>query len=337
MIMKIVCTKHPLGFFPVVFLWLAIVVPAENLWAPYLHRRAIDDPLGQQKAQIYDVYGEYVIRGAKIHQKSLRLMLTTGIKKMTGLEDPAQAWRCFIHDDEVVALNFTTVNGKSLSTNTNLAGALLDCLYQAGFKPENFMIIGLADLPSQAQNTRPWHYGWQEQPTDIGTTEVHLASWLEEVTAIINIPSIMDDHIVGLRGAMMNVTLPLLKSPAQLYINGGDPFIPEIYDLPQIKGKIRLHIANMLQVLYYGGPLIHPFYVYEYGSVMFATDPVALDWVASKLLGKLRSEENIPLHVQAGLDCPYLDTAFAMGLGYKDLNCIEYHRLKHESLETPPR
>lgn len=334
--MKISGIRHPLGFFFVV-LWLAMLLPAEKLWAPYQHRRAIDDPLGRQKAQIYDVYGDYVIRGAKVHQKSLRLMLTTGIKKLSGMDDPAQAWRCFIHDEEVVALNFTTVNGKSLSTNTDLAGALLDCLYQAGFKPENFMIVGLAELPPQAQGTRPWRYGWQEQPTDIGTTEVHLARWLEEVTAIINIPSIMDDHIVGLRGAMVNMTLPLLKSPALLYLNGGDPFLPEIYDLPAIKGKIRLHLANMLLVLYYGGPVIQPLYVYEYGSVLFGTDPVALDWVASKLLTKFRTEQNIPLHVEAGLDSPYLDTAFAMGLGYQGHHYIEYQRCKHESLEAPPQ
>jgi len=334
--MKISGIQYPPGLFFVV-LWLAMFLPAERLWAPYQHRRAIDDPLGRQKAQIYDVHGNYVIRGTKVHQKSLRLMLTTGIKKLSGMDDPSQAWRCFIHDEDVVALNFTTVNGKSLSTNTDLAGALLDCLYQAGFKPENFMVVGLAELPKQAQGTRPWRYGWQKQPTDIGTTTVYLAGWLEEVTAIINIPSMMDDHILGLRGAMVNVTLPLLKNPAQLYINNGDPFIPEIYDLPAIKGKIRLHIANMLQVLYYGGPLIHSSYVYENGSILIGTDPVALDCVGAKLLGNLRSEQNIPLHIPISLDSPYLDTAFAMGLGYQDLNFIEYQKIPHEQEESPPQ
>jgi len=135
----------------------------------------------------------------------------------------------------------------------------------------------------------------------------------------------------------VNMTLPLLKSPALLYLNGGDPFVPEIYDLPTIKGKIRLHLANMLQVLYYGGPVIQPLYVYEYGSVLLGTDPVALDWVASKLLTKFRSEQNIPLHAEAGLDSPYLDTAFAMGLGYQDLNFIEYQEIPHEQEESPPQ
>ena len=38
----------------------------------------------------------------------------------------------------------------------------------------------------------------------------------------------------------------------------------------------------------------------------------------------------MPDHVDPDLDPDYLKTAHAMGLGYNDLNFIEYHHLKHE-------
>ena len=256
----------------------------------------------------------------------------TGIKKLSGLDDPAQAWRQFIHDDDVVALKFTRVGGRELGTNRVFAGALLQCLYQAGFKPENFMIVGLDDLPEEAAGTRPWRYGWQQEKVDFGSDSDYLAQWLDEVTAIINIPSIMDDNIIGLRGALANLSWPVIKSPARFYKyrTGGDPFIAEIYNLPQIRGKVRLHIANAMRILYYGGPVVRQNYVHEYGAVLFSVDPVSLDLVALKLLCRARRERSLPEGVTELLTAGYLQTAQDLGLGYNDLNYIDYRHLPHE-------
>ena len=196
------------------------------------YRRAIDDPLGLQKAAVYDVYGEFAVRGTKLHRPSLVKMLNTGVRRLSGLDDAKAAWREFIHDDDVVALVFTWVGGHDLGTNRGLAGSLIECLVGVGFKKENLMIVGLDNLPDEAAGTRPFKYGWRREKSSFGADSDYLAGWLDEVTAIIDVPSIMDDNVINLRCCLANLSLPLLKSPAKLYDymmeNPGDPFIPEV-------------------------------------------------------------------------------------------------------------
>ena len=298
--------------------------------APYQFQRAIDDPFGTQKAQVFEVYGVYAVRGTKLHMASIRRMLQIGVSRLAGTQDANEAWRRFIDDDDIVALNFTRVGGKPLGTNRNLAAVMLQCLYEAGFKPENFMIVGLEDLPPEAEGTRPWRYGWQEQRVDFGTETDHLASWLDEVTAIINIPSIMDDNVVGLRCSLANLSWSILKSPAKLYINQGDPFIPEVYSLDQIGSKVRLNIANGLRILYYNGPFVRQRYVYERGTLIFSLDPVALDRVALGILQQARDTMVVPDSNPPELTASYLQTASSIGLGYDDLNQIDYTFIRQE-------
>jgi len=317
------------SFLPVLplLVLLSASAPAQTT---YSYRHAIDDPLGQQKSPVYEIYGQYAVRGSKIHIASLRVMFDIGITQVAHMDNVSQAWRCFIHDDDIIALKFTRTASRQISTNQDVAAALLECLYQAGFKPENIMLVGLDDLPSQAQGTRPWHYGWQNKDVNFSTGCGRLAQWVDEVTAIINIPTLMDDNIMGLRGTLANLSFPLLKQPARLYINNGDPFIPEIYALPQIRPKVRLHIANALRILYYGGPQVQQKYLDENSSLIFSTDPVALDRIGLELIRRDRREFPLPRLAEVNIEVPYLQTAQTMGLGYQDLNFIEYRHIKME-------
>jgi len=246
----------------------------------------------------------------------------------SGIDDPARAWRYFIHDDDVVALVFSPVGAPELGTSDELAEVLLEILLENGFKKKNLMLVGLEHLPKNAQGTRLWTYGWGEKDVDFGSGKDRLAKWLDEVTAIINLPTLMDDRIFHLRGALANLTWPLIKSPAKLYITDGDPFIPEIYDLAAIRGKVRLHIENCLHIPYYGGPQVIGQHVFEHRSLLFADDPVALDRVGLELLRRYRRTEYMPAGVNEAIFADYLITAEAMGLGYNDLNFIEYHKLR---------
>jgi len=278
---------------------------------------------------VWDVYGEFVIRGPKVHQASVAAMLRTGIKAVTGESDPNAAWRRLLRPDDVVALKFTEVGG-GLGTGKDLATALLHSLYQAGFQPGQIMIVGLEDLPEEAAGTLPCPYGWQQELADFGTDRDYLALWLEQVTAIVNVASVLDDNVIGLRGALANLTLPLVKRPARLYVNGGDPFVADVYALPEVRGKVRLHILSALRILGYGGPRVQERYVVEYGALLFSEDPVALDQVALHLVRLARRLAPLPESAGDEVQAPYLETAQALGLGCNDLNRVAYHRCKHE-------
>lgn len=304
---------------------MGIMGPVLRGVGPEIDQSPLGDSPESRKSEVWDIYGEYAVRRTKVHRLSLYSMLHTGLCKLSGLEDPNQAWRNFIREDEVVALTFTRAGSKELATNTDVAAVVLQSLFDCGFKPGNFMLVGLEEIPEEAEGTRPCPYGWQKKSVDFLTDSDHLALWLDEVTAIINVPAIMDDNIIGLRGALANLTLPMLKRPARLYVNQGDPFIPDIYSLPQIRHKVRLHIGIGLRILYYGGPKVNQVYIYEHGTLLFSTDPVALDQVALQLICRARHNMTLPAGTEIDLSCSYLQTAQAMGLGDNDLNQIQYH------------
>ncbi|MBN1437339.1 MAG: DUF362 domain-containing protein [Sedimentisphaerales bacterium] len=292
--------------------------------------RAINDPLGMEKSRVFEIHGVYAVRGTRVHNASLRQMITTGVNQLAQTEDAAAAWRCFISDDDIVALNFTRVGDRELGVNTGLAEALLDCLYEAGFRRENIMVVGLDVLPDNAAGTRPWRYGWQAEPTIFNSDEDFLATWLDEVTAIINVPSILDDNIIGMRGGLANLCWPVLKRPARLYVNHGDPFMAEVFALPEIQSKLRLTITNALRILYQGGPVVQQRYVYERGTLIFSADPVAADSVALEILLQARESMVMPDEVDGEIQAGYLNTAEAMGLGYANMNQIQYRYIRQE-------
>ncbi|MBN2376312.1 MAG: hypothetical protein JXD22_07920 [Sedimentisphaerales bacterium] len=304
----------------------------DEVFSQEIRAGAINDPLEQEKSVVWDIYGEFVIRGLNIHQASLRAMLKTGIKKVTGIDDPNQAWHSIIQSEDIVALKFTGIGSQRLGTNSTIARILLQELYKVGFEPKNFMIVGIDPefLPKEAAGTIPCQYGWQKEPVDFLGDRDYLANWVEQVTAIINIPTFLDDYIIGLRGALANLSLDTVKRPARIYVNQCDPFIPEIYRTPQIRSKVRLHIANCLRILYHGGPEIKQIYTFEHSSLIFSKDPVALDVVGLHLIRRARQTLLMPANVPDHIDASYLDTAAALGLGYTDLNLIDYRYLKHE-------
>ncbi|MBI9019125.1 MAG: DUF362 domain-containing protein [Phycisphaerae bacterium] len=309
---------------------------AQKSTGPVKFRHAIDDPLSNQQSEVYDIYSNYAITGNNLHPVSVKQMIDKGLYQLTGITDPNEAWHEFVHDQDIIAIKFTDNGSRELGVNTQFAEILLESLYTAGYKPENIMLIGLENLPKNAKNTRKVTYGWQKTKVDFGSDSDYLALWLKDATAIINVPTIMDDNVIGLRGAMANLAWPVIKSPAKYYKymrtelnNQGDPFIPDIYALPQIRGKVRLHIANALRVLYNGGPLVkNQTYVHNEEVLIFSTDPVALDRRALELINQLRKEQDImPKGENPDIKAPYLDTAEAMGLGYADQNYIFYRKI----------
>ena len=316
---------------------MAVLVLAAALVVPVVadckFLRPIDDPLGQSRSSVYEVYGEYAVRGAKIHLPSVRKILNTGIKQISCMDNSVEAWKSYLHEEDIIAIKFCDVGGRQLATNTEFCAVLLSILYNAGFKPEQFMIIGLENLPEEAACTIPWEYGWQDEKVDFGSDSDYLASWLDKVTAIIHVPSAMDDNITGIRGAMADMAWSVVKHPGRYYISNGDPFIAEIYNLPQVRGKIRLTIVNNMRSLFYGGPNVKQIFVSENGSMLFSNDPVALDRIMMELLVKQRQENDLPAGAELYISAPHLLTAEAMGIGYQDLNMIQYRYIKHDKNE----
>jgi hypothetical protein len=80
-------------------------------------------------------------------------------------------------------------------------------------------------------------------------------------------------------------------------------FIPAIVAMPRIRKKVVLHIGDGLIGTYDGGPgSWNPhFKTWEYRSLLFATDPVAMDRIGWEILDKKRVEAGLPKLAETGI------------------------------------
>jgi hypothetical protein len=295
-----------------------------------VYRHAIDDPMGLQKSKVLEMHDVYSFYGTDIYPPSITRMLNLGAAKMTGYDDPQKAWGAIISKDDIVALKFNDCGVPGFSWNYEFLDLLLQNFYQLGYKKENFLIVGIYTLPNSAIGTRIHHYGWEDDAIFIGSDLDFLPRWLKEVTAIINIPNYMDDNIIGIRGCLANLSWSMVKQPARLYQNkgdNGDPFIAEINALPPIRNKVRLHIVNALQVLYYGGPQHDTTFQVNHQSILMSFDPVALDHIGIEYLRRYRKTKTMPQKLPPPLYSQYLTTAELYGLGYYNFTDISYEKI----------
>jgi len=320
--------RKPIRFMTIVIILL--ISHSALATAQVTYRQAINDPMGSQQSKVLEMHDVYSFYGTDIYPPSIIRMLNLGAAKMTGYEDVQKAWASIISKDDVVALKFNDCGVSAFSWNYEFLDLLLQNFYQLGYKKENFMIIGIHNLPNSAIGTRIRHYGWEADATFIGSDLDYLPLWLNQVTAIINIPNFMDDNIIGIRGCLANLSWSMVKQPARFYQNkddNGDPYIADINILPAIHDKVRLHIVNALQVLYYGGPHYDTTYQVNHQSILMSFDPVALDHIGIEYLRKYRKTKTMPQILPPKLYSQYLITAELYGLGYYNFTDIAYEKI----------
>src|SRR5439155_24155264 len=87
-------------------------------------------------------------------------------------------------------------------------------------------------------------------------------------------------------------------------LNQCGTFIPAMASLLPTRAKAVLHILDGLVGTYEGGPKTDnkTFATWEYRSLLFATDPVALDRIGWEIIDQKRLEEGWPAVAAMGLD-----------------------------------
>jgi len=152
-----------------------------------------------------------------------------------------------------------------------------------------------------------------------------------EVTKIINVPSLTDSFLTGINGALANIVLPNLdnwrrftKPPSY-----GDPYLAEIYADAIIKDKVVLTILDGLVLQYAGGPFANPGFLQDHFTIYASRDPVALDATAMRLVDEARKPSKLP-----GLApmTSWLRSAESIGLGTQEEEKIELLQVGVEGL-----
>ena len=167
---------------------------------------------------------------------------------------------------------------------------------------------------------------------------------LDRVTAIISLPVPKDHDLTGVTGALKNVAFGHIDVVPKFHCNKGYGWVdgkrvkqkgtcqPEckwgacnvarLYSHPPLRDKVRLHVADATAVLYQGGPQYKAKWTEAYGSVIVATDPVAMDSYFLRIIDEHRARKKMkPIdEVRRPRARPalFIRHAEALGLGIAD-------------------
>jgi hypothetical protein len=156
----------------------------------------------------------------------------------------------------------------------------------AGYDPDEFMTMELV--------------GNGEDPMDDRTRRSHLGLLVtRRVNKIVLLPVLKDHGSAGITGALKNMSHGLVNNVNRSHstpdTNVCNQFIPQVVSHPVIRKKCVLQIMDGIKGVFQGGPgASKPEWTWENNALFFATDPVALDHVAWRIIDAKRKEKGLP-------------------------------------------
>ncbi len=147
----------------------------------------------------------------------------------------------------------------------------------------------------------------------------------QKLTKIINIP-VFKNTGNGISMASKNLGYGAICNTGRLHRPLFFNVCTEVSAFPVIRDKLVLNITDGLRAQYEGGPGANANFVYDYHSLFFATDPVALDMTCHQLLVEKRKEMNVKVNEHPRFS-DYLRFAQQLELGIADPDQIEYAKI----------
>ena len=183
--------------------------------------------------------------GDKVEAAVVREMIDTAVKQFSGEADAAKAWAKYVRADDTVGVKFTRCDWMRVHTDQAVIDAVVKRVGEAG--------VGQDRIYAQ----------------DGGLP-------FAKCTALINVPSVKVHTLTGIAVSMKNY---INFAPAPSKYHAPSTNLGEIFLLPDVKGKTRLIVVDILRPYFGPGPQINPLHRWNYYGIMVSNDPVAVESV----------------------------------------------------------
>jgi len=187
--------------------------------------------------------------GDKIDPAVVQEMIDTALKQFAGAADAAKAWSTYIKPEDTVGVKFTRCDWMRVHTDQAVIDAVVKRVGEAGVAKDKIFAQD-GGMP------------------------------LAKCTALINLPSVKVHTLTGIAVSLKNY---INFSPQPSKYHAPSTNLGEIYLFPEVKGKTRLIIVDMLRPYFGPGPQINPLHRWNYHGIMVSNDPVAVDAVCLKI------------------------------------------------------
>jgi hypothetical protein len=194
--------------------------------------------------------------GHQVNSVVVAEMLDTAMKTFTGEGDIAKAWQRYFHPQDNVGIKYTRCSWHRIHVNQAVLDAITDRLITSGV----------------ARN--------RVTANDFGLP-------VKDCTALINVPTVKVHALTGIAVSIKNY-INFTGNRSSYHFDGSTK-LGETWLLPEVKGKTRLIVVDMLRPYFGPGPQINPLHQWDYKGILVGTDPVAVDTVCLSICQKKRS------------------------------------------------
>jgi uncharacterized protein (DUF362 family) len=246
---------------------------------------------------------------SSLDSAQLAKLLDRALQASFDSDSPVEAWKKVVHPGEVVGLKVNCLGGRGNATHPELVEAISERLRQAGITE----IVIWERLNSDLEHARfkivergsgvrcfgNDTLGFEDDLSTFGQAGSLVCRTLTQVCdAVINLPVLKDHGIAGVTLALKSM-FGAIHNPNKYHTNACDPYVADVYALPSICQKVRLHICDGINAQYDGGPSYMPQWMWPFNGLLVARDPVALDYVGWKIIEKKRADAGVkPLKEQ---------------------------------------
>ena len=175
-----------------------------------------------------------------------------------------------------------------------------------------------------------YYYADVEAPQDLNYLNQHVVNTkysyfgkllTQKLTKIINVP-VFKNTGNGISMATKNIGYAAICNTGRLHQPLFFDVCTEVLAFPCVRDKLVLNITDGLRGQYDGGPGPNAGFVYDYNTLFFATDPIALDMTCHNILLEKRKSMNISVNENPRFT-DYLRYAQELKLGIADVEKIK--------------
>ncbi len=335
---------------------------------------------GPYPGRVIEVSHPGSVKRFKARPEPVQAMVARGMTELTGADDDVSAWRSMFSRGDVVGIKVNPVGMPLAISHHEVVQSIVHGLESAGVRPRDIIVFTrFIDLFQKAGYDKHLPDGVRSDaasrehgaaqlsiagydpdvfchmdfivkgahdPKDDRARRSHLCEvFSKRIDKMIAIPVLKDHGSGGVTGALKNMSHGLVnnvnRSHGCAQSNTCNVFIPTVCAMKEIREKAVLQIMDGLIGVFDKGPPGLREYSWEYKSLLFATDPVAMDRVEWQIIDAKRAERKLPpvaktgkMGINPGGGEPFdfrqpqhIIVAGAMGLGVSDLDKIEHRKI----------
>jgi uncharacterized protein (DUF362 family) len=282
-------------------------VPKYKIVTPYKSAASPGMP-GPYPGQVVSVKSTKSLSedGLKINDEVVREMMERGMRALTGDAKAVDSWRRFIAPGDVVGVKVNVVGRPWVVSSHPVVAEVVRNLMAVGVKPGQIYVYDrFQDQLDQANyaprlpegvnyyaaersnqnidrhNYDPGVYAEADMFGEEDTRSNMMKLISQKLTKIINIPNMKDHGATGVTGCLKNIAYGGFSNVARTHHKGVShtlSFVGSLANVEPIRSRTVLQIMDGLRGVWHAGPGAATLkYVFFPRTIMFGTDPVAID------------------------------------------------------------